>query len=360
MIEYQKIFHQTSQDSTHYSDIVLGADIGGTQTTITLGGLYKHKVTQLLNFQFKSQDLDSIIPAIQETLTYAKKEYNLEITDACLAAAGIISQDKSHADLTNLSWNISTDEIQRQTHLQNILIINDFQAIGYGINLINHTNPYEVLYITPEYLQPLQKGPKAIIGAGTGLGKTILTYSNTNKIYRPYPSEGGHADCPIYTTDEQELSEYIIQKKHNKQPLTYEDILSGKGITSIYSYLKDKNNTPSSEFVKEIETTDDKAAKISQYRYKDTTCQQTLTLFSKIYARCAKNLALDILPTGGIYIAGGIANKNQDILFNEVFLEEFYNAYQRTNLLKTIPIFLLTDTQIGLRGACFAAVHHLK
>jgi glucokinase len=360
MIEYQKIIHQTSQDSTHYSDIVLGADIGGTQTTITLGGLYKQKVTQLLSFQFKSQQLDSIIPAITEILTYAKKEYNLDITDACLAAAGIISPDKKQAELTNISWNISTHELQHHTTLQNIFLINDFQAIGYGINLINHTNPHEILSITPEYLQPIHAGPKAIIGAGTGLGKTILTYSNTKKIYQPHPSEGGHADCPLYTTEEQELSQYIINKKHNKQPLTYEDILSGQGITHIYLFLRDKNKTSSPEISKHIENVDDTAAMISQYRHQDNTCQQTLKYFSKIYARCVKNLALDILPTGGIYIAGGIAYKNQDILFNEDFLEEFYNTYQRTNLLKTIPIYLLTDLQIGLRGACFAAIHHLK
>ena len=107
MIDYQKIIHPSPQDVTQYSHFVLGADIGGTYTSITIGGLHNQKLTQLYSLQFKTKTLDSIIPAIQETLTYSKSEYNLEITDACLGAAGRLSLDQTNIQLTNAPLNIS-------------------------------------------------------------------------------------------------------------------------------------------------------------------------------------------------------------------------------------------------------------
>ncbi|MBU0496633.1 MAG: glucokinase [Candidatus Thermoplasmatota archaeon] len=360
MTQYQKYFHPTMQDITQYSDVVLGADIGGTHTILTIGGLYNKKITLLVSFHFKTQTLDSVNPAIYEVLKYAKTEYNYEITNACLGAAGIISPDQTQAELTNVPWNISTRELQQHTSLHNILLINDFQTLGYGINIINHTNPHEILQIPTDNNHSFSQATKAILGAGTGLGKTIILYSETEKIYLPYPSEGGHADCPLYTTEEHELAQYIKKQKHNAKPLTYEDILSGGGIGWIYSYLRKHNNNPSSIYTSQIDNATDKADKISQYRHQDTTCQQTFSYLARFFGRCAKNFALDILPTGGLYIAGGIAIKNQDILFNQEFLREYYNAYHRTELLKTMPLYLITDPYLGQRGACFAALQQLK
>ena len=359
-MDYQKIIYPYSKDIEHYTNVVLGADIGGTHCTISIGGLYNNKLTQLCSFQFKTQSIASIIPAIKEVLAFTKSKYRLDITEACIGAAGIISPDKTHAQLTNVSWDISLDELKQQTALHSILLINDFQAIGYGINLINHTNPHEILNISSEHNHSNSQGTKAIMGAGTGLGKTIIFHVEKENIYMPYPSEGGHADCPLYSQEEYELAHYLLHQKHTQQPLTYEDILSGQGITRIYSHIRNCNNKPSTIYTKQIDGTEDKAALISLYRHKDATCQQTFSYLARFYGRCAKNFALDIIPTGGLYIAGGIAIKNQDILFNQEFLQEFYNAYQRTELLKTIPLYLITDPHIGLRGACFAALHHLK
>jgi glucokinase len=359
-MEYQIIPHPQHTELNQISNQVLAIELGGTHTNLSIAGLHKQKIIQICTYKFQTQNLPSIHTAINEILNHAQNQYDLSITDACIAAAGVISPDGKQANLTNISWNLSTDEIQKHTNLSNIILINDFQAIGYGINIINHTNPKEILHITPEYIQPIPQTLKTVIGAGTGFGKTILTYSTTNNIYQPHPSEGGHADCPLYTKDEYELFKYIKNTKHQNQPITYEDILSGQGISTIYTYLRKNSQSTETEISKEIENAKDKTPLISKYQHQDKTCRETFTLVSKIYARCAKNIALETIPTGGLYIAGGIAQKNQVALFDTTFLDEFYNAYQRTFLLKTIPIYLITDSHLGLRGASFAAIKHLK
>jgi glucokinase len=77
------------------------------------------------------------------------------------------------------------------------------------------------------------------------------------------------------------------------------------------------------------------------------------------YARCAKNIALDTLAMGGIYIAGGIAAKNKEIFQTEEFIQSFEASLKRSDVLKQIPIYLIVNYDVSLYGACLAAMYHL-
>jgi len=73
---------------------------------------------------------------------------------------------------------------------------------------------------------------KALIGAGTGLGKSILIYDKHFKIYVPIPSEGGHGDFPIQNDFEIKLTKFIKEFRGISQPITYEELLSGRGYSN--------------------------------------------------------------------------------------------------------------------------------
>ena len=351
---------QESIVNTDFSSYIIGADIGGTNINIGVAGIKNSKPHLIFSLDFKSQELDSLVPVVLETLSYADENFNIKIDKACFGVAGIVDPNNDIINLTNVKWNIKKSKLINDTGLKNIDIINDFQAAGYGINLLDLSNKNHILKIREEKLKHSLSKIKALIGAGTGLGKSILIYNKNLKIYLPMPSEGGHNDFPAENEFEVELLDFIKKSNGILQPVTYEELLSGRGIKNIYLFIKKLQKFKTTKYTDEVDKSQDKASEISKYKFIDDTCKETFRLFTKYYARCAKNFVLDAMATGGLYIAGGIALKNKEIFKSSEFLSEFENAYRRADILHKIPIYLILNNDVGLYGACLAAVHHFN
>ena len=343
-----------------FSNYVLGVDIGGTNTNLGIAGVKNSKPVLLFSHNYKSKKLDSLVPAVENTLTYSKKNYDIEVDFACIGAAGVVSPSNDSAQLTNVKWDVSSKELTKKTSLCSVYIINDFQTIGYGLNLLDSKNRNDIYQVrSGKSKMRLSNATKAIIGAGTGLGKSILTYDKHFNAYIPIPSEGGHADFPAQNNLEMKLIEFVKTKRGISQPLSYEEVLSGRGLENIYLFLRNSQQLKDTQYTKEIDNVADKATLISKYKNLDETCKKTFRLFTQFYARCAKNFILDTLATGGLYIAGGIAAKNKEIFSSNDFIVEFENVYNRTELLKTIPISVIVNYDVSLYGACYAAIYKL-
>ena len=204
----------------------------------------------------------------------------------------------------------------------------------------------------------MPKAPVLVIGAGTGLGKTTLIYNENHKSYVPLPSEAGHSDFPAQNKQESELTDFIKKNKKIKSSISYEEVLSGRGIVNIYQFLKHIKKFKETKYTKEIDKSKNQPELISKYRKADKTCKATFEMFKAIYARFAQNFALDSLAFGGVYIAGGIAPKNRDI-FDKDFVKAFEQNYKLPYVLKKIPIYLILNYNVGLLGAGFAGARFL-
>ena len=341
-----------------FSSYVLGADVGGTNTNIAIAGIKNSKPSLLFSLDFKTQELESMIPPIIETLAYAEEKYNIMVGLACFGVAGPVSTRDS-IELTNVKFNINRDEIIEKTTLETVSIINDFEALGYGLNLLDTKNKMDLFEVRNKKSQDYYlSSTKALIGAGTGLGKSVLIYDKNLDIFVPLPSEGGHGDFPPQNDFEMELVQFIKKSRLISQPLTYEELLSGRGIENIYLFLRNSKQFETTKHTHEIDKVAERVSLISKYREIDETCKETFRLFTKYYARCAKNFVLDTMATGGLYIAGGIASKNKEIFNSEEFYNEFENAYRRRELLKEIPLYVITNYDLSLIGACLAAIFH--
>ena len=77
----------------------------------------------------------------------------------------------------------------------------------------------------------------AVIAPGTGLGEAFLTWDGSR--YRPFPSEGGHADFGPTNGLEIGLLRYLLEKFER---VSYERVCSGRGLPNIYAYLRDNRN----------------------------------------------------------------------------------------------------------------------
>jgi glucokinase len=345
-----------------YQDFFLTADIGGTNTNIGIFRLTQTKPVLLCSLHYKTHELPSYIIALQDALKYMQQSADIPIKRACIAAAGPVTVDHSKCALTNVPWRITTQEILTKTTLTSAYIINDFESIAYGINLLDETNPDDLVLIKKNQRPSNENIPhtKAVIGAGTGLGKCLLLYDKHRNTYIPHPSEGGHGDFPIHDENEQKIITYIKQQRKLQQPVSYEDLLSGDGITSLYSYLASTKYKNQSTSLHHMPLTDDAAAAIALQRHTDPLCNETFQIFTRFYGRCAKNFVLDTYATGGLYIGGGIAAKNKDIFSSTIFLDEFENTHKQAQILKNTPIYIIVNYNVSLYGACYAGLLQSK
>jgi glucokinase len=355
-LAYTTQFFQKNIDVEQYDDFVLGADVGGTTTNIAISGTKNNAIMLLFSLNFETKNLSSFLPALKQTLSFAKKEYDLHVSRGCIGAAGIVSDDHSFVDLTNISWNIDTKDLIKKSSIDALFILNDFQVLGYSLNTVDVNDETEVMSIRKTE-EIKTKKPRVLLGGGTGLGKTILRYDTKNELFVAFESEGGHVDIPVHTPFELELIESIQKKKHPQYPVSYEDVLSGNGLVEIYSFLRSKKLFKKSKYTVIVDQSEDKPSLISKYRLNDEYCKETFRLYRRFFARCAKNLALESVAFGGVFIAGGIAVKNKDIFHSNEFKTEFNQSFMQSAFLKKVPLYLVSNYYLSLQGACFAAAN---
>lgn len=346
---------------------LLAGDIGGTKTilrlVLALSGADATERPQLqicYEHQFSSQTYPDLVPMVREFLQTAQDqtEHSQHPLGACFAIAGPVVDNQSK--LTNLAWSLEGSRLREELDLKQVQLINDFEAISYG-----------VLGLTPADIHTLQAGhpqanaPVAVIGAGTGLGQGFsIPVQDRHQVF---PTEGGHADFAPRSALEFQLQSYLLDK-HQIPRVSVERVVSGQGIVSIYQFLRDRQFATESAAVAEailtwerqtgLQTkTVDPAAVISQaaQQGRDHLSQKAMEIFVEAYGAEAGNLALKLLPYGGLYVAGGIAAKNLSLIQSGLFMEAFTNKGRVSNLLEKVPVHVVLNPQVGLIGAALCA-----
>ena len=326
-----------------YQSFILGGDIGATKTHLGIFGQKKNSADLILSFHFLNKRLNSVYDAINFVLDLINKEYKLKIEKASFGIAGALSPKKNFAVMTNINWLISKKDFIGKTRLKKIKLINDYEAVGYAINSLKKSDITVI-----KNAKKVQKAPVLVIGAGTGLGKVTLLYDENKKSYFPISSEAGNSDFPAQDNNDVELMQFLKLKV--KGNISYEMLLSGNGLISIYNFVSNGKGFKETSHTRDINSSENKPELISKYRKIDKTCRETFGIFKKIYARFARNFALDVLPYGGIYIAGGIGPKNKEI-FDKNFVKMFEDNHKLSHVLKNMPIYLILNLNAGLIGA---------
>jgi glucokinase len=139
-------------------------------------------------------------------------------------------------------------------------------------------------------------------------------------------------------------------------------VLSGQGLVNIYKIVRENpvlHETENPKLRYEI-TVSDAAAVIHRFatEHKDPLATRALAIFTQIYAAQVGNLALTVLPFGGLYIAGGIAPKIAKQLKSDVFLERYSDKGRMSQLLTHMPLHIVMDSSVELKGAALYAAMH--
>lgn len=347
---------------------LLVSDVGGTHTGIAI---FKHDkrghFAPVRHRTYRSGKARSYPELLRDFLAKEAKGITPPATKACIDFAGPVGPDRSEAVLTNLDWGFSTREIRSTTGINQVTLMNDFEAVGYGVEVLMVNQPEAFVPLSRKRKLPspgARKPTAVVIGAGTGLGTTILIGDPASGKYRPVPGEGGHTDFIAVDEDEFRIAQWLRENRNRspKNSIDLETVVSGPGLVNVYSALCELESSPGDRSVmRKVARAEpyNRPAIIFKNADKDRLCRRTVDIWLRCYARAAKNYALFPLAPAGVFLAGGIAAKVLPEMRSGLFMKEFTRC-DIPNIRKVLtrtPVFVITDYRIGLYGCANVAAN---
>jgi len=334
---------------------LLAGDLGGTKTILAIYSNENYP-KKLFEKYYISSEWKSFYSIFEDFIKHLPGYISLP-EYGCIGVAGQINNHK--VKITNLGWDIETEELSQLSKINNIELINDFSVLIYGIPFFKKSQ-YEVIQGTLKSEYKTNQKLVAIIGAGTGLGMSRGLITPKNIFI--FPSEGGHREFSPRTENEWELVKWL-KMKLNIQRVSIERIVSGTGLGMIARWKLDdpiNENHPLQRTLKKMDSdksdlTDLPALVWEKANNGDKLMSEALQLWLNAYGSAAGDLALQELCSSGLWIAGGTAIKNLNGINSSNFLDAFSNKGRFQSYLKEIPLVILKDPEATLfSSACRA------
>jgi glucokinase len=315
---------------------ILVGDIGGTRTRLSL---YDGRGKTLL--------LESVLPSREHAtfdeiaLRFLSSASHPHPAVAVLGVAGPI-RDRV-ATVTNLPWKLDERQLARKLSIHEVVLVNDLAVAAAGCLHL----PPEVALTLDERKPVLKGNHMAVIAAGTGLGEALLLWDGAKHLV--LPTEGGHADFAPRTPVEIDMWHFMSNRFPDH--VSYERVLSGDGLGALYDFFASRSGKEPSAIARKLEHGDRNAA-IAELGLARASrpAARAVDMFASIYGAEAGNLALKALAVGGVFVAGNIARHIVPAR-SELFLEGFRKKGRFSGLMSTIPVVVVTDPLVGVRGA---------
>lgn len=319
---------------------VLAGDVGATKSYFALCRVNDNQVTIVKEEKYTSASFRHLT----EMVTLFLENQQLPEVIA-IGVAGPVENGK--VVITNLSWTIDQAELAAASGVKNVQLINDLEATAYGLAVLSE-NDIESIYSGD--IKATENNNIAIIAPGTGLGEAGLFWDGQS--FNPFATEGGHCDFSPRTKMDLDLLNYL---RHKFGHVSWERILSGPGIFSIYQFLHTEKHREQPEWLAEKIATENPAMVISNtaINKQAAICIETMELFIHYLAVESANLILKLKATGGLFIGGGIAPKIKQLLKPEIFTTTFNETGRLSHLLNKVPIRLILNDKAALLGAAY-------
>jgi glucokinase len=311
---------------------LLAGDIGGTKTLLLRGRWQAGQLETLAEARFDSAAYADLTDIVREFLAGATAPQT-----ACFAVAGPVQpipDNGTQARITNLPWRLDSHRLADQLGIGQVGLINDLAAVGYGLAMLT---PADVLSIQAG--QPQIGGLRAVMGIGTGLGMALVMPGHSGP--RVFPSEGGHVDFAPLNEQQLRLRAFVRQRLGIER-VSCERLTAGPGLALIHEFLGGR-------------AVDGKAVAAGAAAG-DAIAREAMRLFAVLCGAVAGDLALTCLPFGGLYLAGGVVQKNLPLFSTPEFLDAFHAKGRMAALLRQVPIHAVTEPRVGLLGAARCAV----
>ena len=331
--------------------VALVGDVGGTNLRLALmtDGVEAPRILHRATYGTAKET--SLLDAVRRFLAEsAQAGVRIQPGVACLAGAGPVQGRR--ITLTNAPWDLDAQVLEAELGIK-VHLLNDVTALGHGLESRSNRN-LEMLLPLPHgngaQSFPDPAGPLLFVGAGTGLGVGFATRVQGG--FQVHASEGGHLGLPITGERTWRLWEHLAATCPG--PPGAEAAVSGQGIANIFGFLLKTGRSPASPATRSILDLPEDQRPRAIARGTAPACRETMALFVELYARVCAELAAVLLPTGGIYLTGGIAAKNVGpFLDGGRFMASFERNYRDhlNALTRATPVYIVRDVDLGLFGA---------
>jgi glucokinase len=315
--------------SPAFAHPLIVADIGGTNARFALTrapGEPPRLVTKLATAAHATPEeaLDEAIAACGETRPRS----------AILCAAGPVAGRQAH--LTNAPWHFDGPTIAQACGLEQGLLLNDFEAAALALAFVEES---DVSAIGPDIVPG--RGPKLVLGPGTGLGVAAL--ARCGETFLPLPGEGGHIGIGPQDTEDDGYWPRVA-RQHGR--VTAETLLCGPGLQRLHAALApDYGVDPGKAGA--IPPPQIAEAALSAA---DPHATATARMFLKLLARTAGDLALAFGATGGVFLRGGVLHALARLIEPEEFRRHFTDKQPVDAFARTMPLALMLEDAVILRA----------
>jgi glucokinase len=328
--------------------MLIAGDIGGTKTDLAIYSVESGPHAPLVQTEVHSADYPSLQAMVTEFLAQAKMSVDVGSFDV----AGPVIDGR--VKTTNLPWVMDESSLASDLNLKAVHLMNDLEAVARAVPVLRSED-----LITLNEGQEVLHGPIAVIAPGTGLGESFLTWDGSK--YVAHSSEGGHSDFAPTNQRQIRLLEYMLRHFDH---VGVERVCSGIGIPSIYEFLRDEEKiAEAADIAQMIASAKDRTHAIVQAaagtNHPSELCRTTIEVFVSILGSEAGNLALKVLSTSGVYIAGGVALHVLDVLRKPGFMNAFTKKGRFKELMERIPIHVIT-TRAAMVGAASYGLDSLR
>ncbi|MDH3263960.1 MAG: glucokinase [Paracoccaceae bacterium] len=309
----------------------LVADTGGTNTRVALAEgskLLPDTVRRYANAEHEG------LGAVLET--FIAENGGVDCAAAAVAVAGPVRDGKG--TLTNLDWEFDEATVARATRAEHVAVVNDLQAQGHALG-----------HLDAKALTPIVEGPahkegasRLVIGVGTGFNAAPVHEGAFGRLVAP--AEAGHVTLPVRSEADLRLAEFLA-REHGFASV--EDALSGRGLGHLYAWLGEEAGAPGTAGAAEImrALTDGS----------DPRAEETARLFARLLGAVAGDLALTMLPFGGVYLSGGVSRAFAPYLVGFGFTQAFRDKGRFSSFMENFAVSVIEDDFAALHGLA----HHL-
>jgi glucokinase len=321
--------------------MILAGDIGGTNARLAYFQPQNGHLRLVSERVFPSREHSELGEIVSQFLDDSGTRPEV----ACFGIAGPVRNGR--VETSNLPWIVEQSRLAKQIHLPATLLINDLEASAWGIGALAAAD-----------LVPLNRvsgpatGNQGVIAPGTGLGEAGLFWDGSR--HHVFASEGGHTDFGPQGDLQIGLLRFL---KARFGHVSYERVLSGPGLVNVYEFLLASGCGKESPGFAAALQKGDPAAAISGAAMDGSNglAEKALDVWVSVYGAEAANLALKVMATGGLFLAGGISPKILAKLTGPLFMESFVDKGRLRPLLESIPVQVVTNEKAGLLGAARCA-----
>jgi glucokinase len=310
----------------------LAADVGGTYARVALMRTSQDEAREVEVLAYRKLACADF-PGLSELLqSFLDGDAQTTVRHCVLACAGQRVGDQVLND--NSAWPIHLPQLRHALALDDIAVLNDFEALGYALDdraacgarrLCGPAIPAD--------------GPTLVIGPGTGLGAAVRLPDSAGG--RVLTTEAGQMDFAPNSIREREV---LAQLAPQGGYVAYERIVSGPGLLTLYAALCMLRGAPPRLGTPEAVTAAAAACSESQ-------AVEAVEIFCASLGSFAGSLAMAFMTVGGVYLAGGFLYSMFTLLERSAFEERFLHGRSVHALLSQVPVWVTEHGRMGVLGA---------